>query len=141
MKFFKNIFWKYFQNFCLLSYSKFKYFQPQIICMKIFIKWKIQQMYIKICFYKQETIKMKINFLKAFFCYLGHISVKCLANSMILDIFQYPRWWAFQNFVFLLILWPWNPRGGGNWPIGDLKGYIFGTECQIHLKPGCRIKF
>ena len=31
--------------------------------------------------------------------------------------------------------------GGANLPTENQKGYIFGTECRIDLKPGCKFKF
>ena len=34
-----------------------------------------------------------------------------------------------------------KPWWGANWPIENLRGYISGTECRIHLKPGCEFKF
>ena len=32
-----------------------------------------------------------------------------------------------------------NPQS--NWPIKNQKGNFSGIECQIDLKPGCRLKF
>ena len=93
---------KIFAKFCLLSNLRSEYIENQRMCMKIFRKFDLQGKKFQKRFIPTNIKPEKWKFLESLlFFYFGHIFVKFCSNSLILDIFEWPKYPRYGNLRYI----------------------------------------